>query len=120
MLNFNAGLAAIAFCARIQLWFVHYRGAGGLYAEILCAGARSYSPRDRCSWPEHACELEKRRTVKTENFAESSGDLGYDTGAYNVGLSDRTLEGNYVMVVKRINERWLIVAHAHVPNPEIH
>jgi hypothetical protein len=51
---------------------------------------------------------------------EYSGDLGYDTGAYNVGLSDRTVEGNYVMVVKRIRGRWLIVAHAHVPNPAIH
>ncbi len=52
--------------------------------------------------------------------AESSGDLGYDTGAYNVGLTDRTIEGNYVIVVKRIKGRWLIVAHAHVPNPAVH
>jgi len=52
--------------------------------------------------------------------AERSGDLGYDTGAYNVGLTDRTIEGNYVMVVKRIRGRWLIVAHAHVANPAIH
>lgn len=51
---------------------------------------------------------------------ESSGDLGYDTGAYNVGLTDRTVEGNYVIVVKRIRGRWLIVAHAHVLNPAIH
>ena len=51
---------------------------------------------------------------------ESSGDLGYDTGAYNVGLTDRTIEGNYLFVVKRIGGKWLIVAHAHVPNPGIH
>lgn len=51
--------------------------------------------------------------------AESSGDLGYDTGAYNVGLTDRTIEGNYLFVVKRIGGKWLIVAHAHVPNPGI-
>jgi ketosteroid isomerase-like protein len=51
---------------------------------------------------------------------EYSGDLGYDTGAYNVGLTDRTIEGNYVIVVKRIRGRWLIVAHAHVANPAIH
>jgi ketosteroid isomerase-like protein len=50
---------------------------------------------------------------------ESSGDLGFDTGAYNVGLTDRTIEGNYVFVVKRIKGKWLIVAHAHVPNPGI-
>ncbi len=52
--------------------------------------------------------------------SESSGDLGYDTGAYNVGLTDRTIEGNYVIVVKRIKGHWLIVAHAHVPNPTVH
>ena len=51
---------------------------------------------------------------------EYSGDLGYDTGAYNVGLTDRTIEGNYVIVVKKIRGRWLIVAHAHVPNPAVH
>lgn len=51
---------------------------------------------------------------------EYSGDLGYDTGAYNVGLTDRTIEGNYVIVVKRLRGHWLIVAHAHVPNPAIH
>jgi ketosteroid isomerase-like protein len=48
---------------------------------------------------------------------EHSGDLGYDTGAYNVTLRDRVVEGNYVIVVKRIKGKWLIVAHASVPNP---
>lgn len=48
---------------------------------------------------------------------EHSGDLGYDTGAYNVALRDRVVEGNYVLVVKRIKGKWLIVAHASVPNP---
>ena len=51
---------------------------------------------------------------------EYSGDLGYDTGAYNVGLTDRTIEGNYVIVVKRLKGRWRIVAHAHVANPAVH
>ena len=51
---------------------------------------------------------------------EQSGNLGYDTGAYNVALEDRTIEGNYVLVVKKIRGRWLIVAHAHVPNPAVH
>lgn len=46
-----------------------------------------------------------------------SGDLGYDTGAYNVSLRDRLVEGNYVIVVQRIKRRWLIVAHSSVPNP---
>jgi hypothetical protein len=48
---------------------------------------------------------------------ERSGDLGYDTGAYNVGLRDRLVEGNYLIVVKRLNGRWKIVAHSSVANP---
>jgi hypothetical protein len=48
---------------------------------------------------------------------ERSGDLGYDTGAYNVTLRDRVVEGNYLIVVKNINGEWLIVAHSSVPNP---
>jgi ketosteroid isomerase-like protein len=49
--------------------------------------------------------------------AEQSGDIGYDTGAYNVTLKDRVVEGNYVVVVKRIAGQWKIVAHASIPNP---
>ncbi|HZQ22438.1 MAG TPA: nuclear transport factor 2 family protein [Terriglobales bacterium] len=48
---------------------------------------------------------------------ERSGDLGYDTGAYNVNLRDRVIEGNYVVVVRRIKGEWKIMAHASVPNP---
>jgi hypothetical protein len=49
--------------------------------------------------------------------AERSGDLGYDTGAYNVTLRDRVVEGNYLIVVKQIAGQWKIVAHASVANP---
>ena len=49
---------------------------------------------------------------------EHSGDLGYETGAYNVTLRDRVSEGNYLMVVRKINREWKIVAHATVPNPK--
>jgi len=48
---------------------------------------------------------------------DHSGDLGYDTGAYNVTLRDRVVEGNYVIVFKRMKRHWLIVAHSSVPNP---
>ena len=48
---------------------------------------------------------------------ERSGDLGYDTGAYNVTLRGRVVEGNYLLVLKRISGQWKIVAHASVPNP---
>lgn len=49
---------------------------------------------------------------------EHSGVLGYETGAYNVTLRDRVSEGNYLMVVRKINREWKIVAHATVPNPK--
>jgi len=48
---------------------------------------------------------------------ERSGDLGYDTGAYNVTLRDRVVEGNYLIVVKNVGGKWWIVGHAAVPNP---
>jgi ketosteroid isomerase-like protein len=50
---------------------------------------------------------------------ERSGDLGYDSGAYNVTLRTRVVEGNYLIVVKNIQGRWWIVAHAAVPNPRV-
>ena len=51
--------------------------------------------------------------------SEQSGDLGYDTGAFNVSMKDHTVEGNYVLVVKRIAGQWKIVAHASIPNPRV-
>jgi ketosteroid isomerase-like protein len=48
---------------------------------------------------------------------ERSGDLAYDTGAYNVTLRTRVVEGNYLVVAKRINGQWKIVAHSSVANP---
>jgi ketosteroid isomerase-like protein len=50
---------------------------------------------------------------------ERSGVLGYDSGAYNVTLRARVVEGNYLIVVKNIKGRWWIVAHASTPNPEV-
>lgn len=49
---------------------------------------------------------------------ERSGDLAYDTGAYNVTLRTRVVEGNYLIIAKRINGQWKIVAHASVANPQ--
>ncbi len=68
-------------------------------------------------------ELQKSITGGAHDYvvhslhAERSGDLGYDTGAYNVTLRDRVVEGNYLVVVKLINGQWKIVAHASVANP---
>ena len=40
-----------------------------------------------------------------------------DQDQYNITLRDRVVEGNYLLVVKRISGRWKIVAHVSVPNP---
>jgi ketosteroid isomerase-like protein len=68
-------------------------------------------------------EFERSANGNAHNYVvhplhfEHSGDLGYETGAYNVTLRDRVSEGNYLVVVKKINGEWKIVAHATVPNP---
>src|SRR6202008_1914050 len=68
-------------------------------------------------------ELQRSITAEARNYtiqslrAESSGDLGYDTGIYNEDFHSHEAEGNYLMVIKRINGEWKIVAHAAVPNP---
>ena len=68
-------------------------------------------------------EFERSASGNAANYivhplhVEQSGDLGYETGAYNVMLRDRVSEGNYLMVVKKLNGQWKIVAHATVSNP---
>lgn len=68
-------------------------------------------------------EMQRSITGGAHNYVvhslrtDHSGDLGYDTGAYNVTLRDRVVEGNYVIVVRKMRGRWLIVAHSSVPNP---
>jgi len=68
-------------------------------------------------------ELQKSITGGAHDYVvhglhtERSGVLGYDTGAYNVTLRNRVVEGNYVLVVKLIAGQWKIVAHASVANP---
>ena len=61
---------------------------------------------------------EARHYVVYSLQAEGSGDLGYDTGAYNEDFPHHVAEGNYLMVIKRIQGEWKIVAHAAVPNPQ--
>jgi ketosteroid isomerase-like protein len=68
-------------------------------------------------------ELQGSITREAHNYtvqslhAEVSGDIGYDTGIYNEDFHTHEAEGNYLMVIKRINGEWKIVAHAAVPNP---
>jgi len=69
-------------------------------------------------------EFERSATGNAHNYVvhplhvEHSGDLAYETGAYNVTLRDRVSEGNYLLVLKKIKGEWKIVAHATVSNPK--
>jgi ketosteroid isomerase-like protein len=49
--------------------------------------------------------------------AESSGNLGYDTGIYDETVRHHVAEGNYLMVIKQVEGEWKIAAHSAVPNP---
>ncbi len=51
--------------------------------------------------------------------SERSGAVGYESGAYNVTLRTRVVEGNYLIVVKNVKGQWWIVAHASTPNPQV-
>jgi ketosteroid isomerase-like protein len=70
-------------------------------------------------------ELQRSINLEAHNYSvqslhsENSGDLGYDTGIYNEDLAHHGAEGNYLMVIKRIEGVWKIVAHAAVPNPRL-
>jgi hypothetical protein len=70
-------------------------------------------------------DLQRSITAQAHNYvvyslhAEGSGDLGYDTGAYNEDFRNHVAEGNYLIVIKRIEGEWKIVAHAAVPNPRL-
>ena len=105
VLEFNAG---------------HAEKVADLYAEEAVLMRRNGSVHNRDSI---LAELQRSITAEAHNYtvhslhAESSGDLGYDTGIYNENFPHHVAEGNYLMVVKRIKGEWKIVAHAAVPNP---
>jgi ketosteroid isomerase-like protein len=70
-------------------------------------------------------EWQRSITIQARNYvvhslhSEGSGDIGYDTGIYNEDLPRHRAEGNYLIVIKRIEGEWKIVAHAAVPNPRV-
>jgi ketosteroid isomerase-like protein len=98
----------------------HADKVAALYAEEAVLMRRNGSVHNRDSI---LAELQRSITAEAHNYtveslqAESSGDLGYDTGIYNENFPHHVAEGNYLMVVKRIRGEWKILAHAAVPNP---
>ena len=98
----------------------HADKVAALYAQqaVLMRGNGSVHNRDSI-----LAELQRSITAEAHSYivhslhSEHSGDLGYDTGMYNEKFSNHLAEGNYLVVVQRINGEWKIVAHAAVPNP---
>ena len=100
----------------------HADKVAALYAQEAVLMRRNGSVHSRDSIQ---AELQRSIISEAHNYslqslhAESSGDLGYDTGIYNEDLAHHGAEGNYLMVIKRIGGVWEIVAHAAVPNPRL-
>lgn len=98
----------------------HADKVADLYADEAVLMRRNGSVHSRDSIQ---AELQRSITREANNYtveslhAEGTGDLGYDTGIYNEDFHSHEAEGNYLMVIKRINGDWKIVAHAAVPNP---
>jgi ketosteroid isomerase-like protein len=98
----------------------HADKVAALYADEAVLMRRNGSVHNRDSIQ---AELERSITAAAHNYtveslhAESTGNLGYDTGIYNEDFPHHVAEGNYLIVIKRINGEWKIVAHAAVPNP---
>ena len=98
----------------------HAEKLAGLYAAdaVLMRWDGSVHGRDSI-----LAEMQRSIAAGTHGYVvhslriEHSGDLAYDTGAYNVTIRTRVVEGNYLVVAKRISGEWKIVAHASVPNP---
>lgn len=99
----------------------HADKVAALYADEAVLMRRSGSVHNRDS-----IQADLQRSITTaqaRNYivqslhAESSGNIGYDTGMYNEDVRSHVAEGNYLIVLQRINDEWKIVAHALVPNP---
>src|SRR6201982_3951080 len=98
----------------------HADKVAALYTQEAVLMRRNGSVHNRDSI---LAELQRSITAEGHNYvvqslhSEHSGDLGYDTGIYNEDFPRHVAEGNYLMVIKRIDGEWKIVAHAAVPNP---
>jgi ketosteroid isomerase-like protein len=100
----------------------HADKIAALYAQeaVLMRGNGSLHNREsiQAEW-ERSIIREARNYVVHSLHSEGSGDIGYDTGVYNEDLPRHLAEGNYLIVIKRIEGEWKIVAHAAIPNPRV-
>jgi ketosteroid isomerase-like protein len=100
----------------------HADKIAALYATeaVLMRGNGSLHNREsiQAEW-QRSITIEARNYVVESLHSEGSGDIGYDTGMYNVDLPRHLAEGNYLIVIKRIEGEWKIVAHAAIPNPRV-
>ena len=100
----------------------HADKIAALYAPeaVLMRGNGSLHNREsiQAEW-QRSITIEARNYVVESLHSEGSGDIGYDTGMYNVDLPRHLAEGNYLIVIKRIEGEWKIVAHAAIPNPRV-
>jgi ketosteroid isomerase-like protein len=99
----------------------HADKVAGLYADEAVLMRRSGSVHNRDSIQ---ADLQRSITAaQARNYfvqslhSEGSGNIGYDTGMYNEDVRSHVAEGNYLIVLQRINGEWKIVAHALIPNP---
>ena len=101
----------------------HADKIANLYAEeaVLLRGNGSLHNREsiQAEWQRSITSVQGSNYRVKSLHSEGSGDLGYDTGIYNEDFPHHVAEGNYLLVVKRINGEWKIVAHAAVPNPRM-
>ena len=100
----------------------HADKIAALYAQeaVLMRGNGSLHNREsiQAEW-QRSITREARNYVVHSLHSEGSGDIGYDTGVYNEDLPRHLAEGNYLIVIKRIEGEWKIVAHAAIPNPRV-
>src|ERR1700704_4862947 len=100
----------------------HADKIAALYAPeaVLMRGNGSLHNREsiQAEW-QRSITIEARNYVVESLHSEGSGDIGYDTGMYNVDLPRHLPEGNYLLVIQRIEGEWKIVAHAAMPNPRV-
>ena len=101
----------------------HADKVAALYAEEAVLMRRSGSVHNRDSiqaeWERSIATAQGHNYTLESLHAENSVDLGYDTGIYNEDFPHHVSEGNYLIVLRKFQGEWKIVAHAAIPNPRV-